>query len=89
MCLLSDQRHRRVEDQARRSPQLLDAQGNALSFRSSRSGSEDGSFSTTVQVACIGAGGRKAGPPVKFVWKVPVEMKTLTLPIEFADLPLP
>lgn len=35
------------------------------------------------------AGGQRPGEPAKLVWEVPVEMRPISVPFEFTDLPLP
>jgi hypothetical protein len=36
-----------------------------------------------------GGGGVPAGEPTKVVWRVPTQLKEMTVPIEFKDLPIP
>jgi hypothetical protein len=73
----------------RQPPQLSDAHGQVLRTQTASSRSGSGTYTTTHQVIDNVGNGQKAGPPTRFVWDVPVDPRTLTLPIEFTDLPLP
>jgi hypothetical protein len=71
--------------------QLLDAKGRALN--SQGGGGSGGSNGYTVnQTYTRGGNGDddgNAGPPVKWVITIPTKMRTLTIPVELKDLPLP
>jgi hypothetical protein len=73
----------------RQSPQLFDAQGRALRPQTASSRSGSGTYTTTHQLIDNLGNGQKAGPPSRFAWDVPVDPRTLTLPLELTDLPLP
>jgi hypothetical protein len=74
----------------RNMPKLLDAKGQALRTTGGSSSSSPGKFTETYQFTTeAGNAGLKVGPPAKFVWEVPVEIKVLSFPVEFMDMPLP
>ncbi|HEY7115040.1 MAG TPA: HEAT repeat domain-containing protein [Tepidisphaeraceae bacterium] len=74
----------------RNRPRLLDAQGQSLWMSGGSTTYGQDKYVSTQEFRCDpGGNGKKVGPPVKFQWDVPVEVRTLTLPVEFKDLPLP
>jgi hypothetical protein len=81
-----------IQHLQRNDPRLLDAQGQPLWMSGGSSSYGQKEYTSTRQLRCdlVGGGnGKKVGPPARFEWDVPVEVRTLTLPVEFKDLPLP
>jgi hypothetical protein len=74
---------------ARAQPHLLDANGRPLQFSGGSGQSSPDKWTQTNQVLRDGVGAAKAGEPAKFSWEIPIEMRTLSFPVEFKDLPLP
>lgn len=69
---------------------LLDADGNALARRGSSGSGRNSSYEATVQFAAAQTpDGKKVGEPVRLVWDVPVEVRPITIPFEFSELPIP
>jgi hypothetical protein len=78
---------RKVLEQSQ--PKLVDAAGQALWLRSGSGSYGPGKWTQTNQVTREAVKGVQVGEPARFVWEVPVETKTMRLPVEFRDLPLP
>jgi len=73
----------------RKSARLIDAQGQALRMVAGSASMSQTAYTATQQMTDDLGNGKKTGPPVKFVWDVPVDSTTLNLPVEFTDIPLP
>jgi hypothetical protein len=69
-------------------PRLLDTQGNDLHDGGGSSSQYMDRYIRTLNAA-RNDGTQEVGEPAKLIWEVPSEVKTLTLPVEFVDLPLP
>lgn len=70
-----------------RSVELYDADGKLLS--ANRTMSRSGQQAETRFRVKLAATNEGLGPPARLVWTVPVEMREMTVPFEFRDLPLP
>jgi len=73
----------------RAQPKLLDAQDQPLQYNGGSASYGGDKISMTNQLSSAGFNGAKVGEPVRFLWEIPVETKTLMLPFELKDLPLP
>ena len=72
----------------RKSARLVDAQGQTLRMVGGTASMSPAAYTATQQVTDDLGNGKKAGEPARFVWDVPVDSTTLTLPVE-SQLPLP
>jgi hypothetical protein len=69
---------------------LTDAEGRELVRRTPDGGGGGGPDRINyTYLFDANAGNRPTGPPTKLSWRLPVETKTVEVPFEFTDLPLP
>lgn len=81
-------RYRRMLNE--NTPRLLDDKGQEPQSNGRSITSGNTLYRETIRVNCTANGvNPKVGEPVKFVWEIPSEVRTLTYPVEFTDVPLP
>ena len=69
---------------------LLDEKGRALSNVGSNTSSSGNRGEATINFRSgTDEGDGNSGPPVKLVWKLPGEIRTLSVPFDWSDLPMP
>jgi hypothetical protein len=69
---------------------LVDAEGIQLARRGTSASGKNNTYEATVQFAAgQSQDGKKPGDPAKLVWDVPIEVKDVTIPFEFSDIPIP
>jgi hypothetical protein len=70
---------------------LYDAQGRALcTSKVGTSSIEDGKIERSLVFSCADPiTEQKVGPPVRCVWEIPTQIRSLVVPFEFTNLPMP
>ncbi len=68
---------------------LVDAAGKSYVVTGTSGSGRGMGYDYTVNFSARGGEEGNPGEPVKMIWQIPVEMKELTVPVEFKDLPIP